>query len=193
MVVHRALLCQAGGAWHAVLGLTATATLQEVKWPGKETLKGGVSRFRSANLRQAFRDLALLHHPDKGFQSCDDTSLGLAFSASLWEMNRDGASLRFRVVRLAYQQAITNFQEKAKASPPGKSQRRFLRAKAPRLSGFSASVAVLPLEGCGKLTERRCKGKIAQCAQRLWELRSQVAGPTSGRPFPHKSYVHQPI
>ncbi|CAE7932892.1 unnamed protein product [Symbiodinium sp. KB8] len=67
--------CHAGGAWHAVLGLTATATLQEVK--------------------QAFRDLALLHHPDKGFQSCDDT---------------------FRVVRLAYQQAITNFQEKAKAA-----------------------------------------------------------------------------
>ncbi|CAE7504286.1 unnamed protein product, partial [Symbiodinium necroappetens] len=66
---------EAGGAWHAVLGLTATATLQEVK--------------------QAFRDLALLHHPDKGFQSCDDT---------------------FRAVRLAYQQAITNFQEKAKAA-----------------------------------------------------------------------------
>jgi len=65
---------EAGGAWHAVLGLTATATLQEVK--------------------QAFRDLALLHHPDKGFQSCDDT---------------------FRAVRLAYQQAISNF-EKAKAA-----------------------------------------------------------------------------
>ncbi|CAE7207339.1 unnamed protein product [Symbiodinium natans] len=66
---------EAGGAWHAVLGLAATATLQEVK--------------------QAFRDLALLHHPDKGFQNCDDT---------------------FRTVRLAYQQAIASFQEKAKAA-----------------------------------------------------------------------------
>jgi len=65
---------EAGAAWHAVLGLDATAGLQEVK--------------------QAFRDLALLHHPDKGFESDDDT---------------------FRAVRLAYQQAITGFQEKAKA------------------------------------------------------------------------------
>ena len=27
-------------------------------------------------LRQAFRDLALLHHPDKGLESCDETLLG---------------------------------------------------------------------------------------------------------------------
>eukprot|EP00435_Cladocopium_sp_Y103_P049752 s311_g15.t1 len=59
------------GAWHQVLNVAKEATLQEVK--------------------QAFRDLALLHHPDKGLESCNET---------------------FRIVRGAYQRALAFFQEK---------------------------------------------------------------------------------
>lgn len=62
-----------GWAWHQVLNVAKEATLQEVK--------------------QAFRDLALLHHPDKGLESCNET---------------------FRIVRSAYQRALAFFQEKDK-------------------------------------------------------------------------------
>jgi len=63
-----------GWAWHQVLNVAREATLQEVK--------------------QAFRDLALLHHPDKGLESCNET---------------------FRIVRGAYQRALAFFQEKDQA------------------------------------------------------------------------------
>lgn len=66
----------AGCAWHVVLNVTKEATLIEVK--------------------QAFRDLALLHHPDKGLESCNET---------------------FRIVRGAYQRALAFFQEKDKVPP----------------------------------------------------------------------------
>ncbi|CAJ1348322.1 unnamed protein product [Effrenium voratum] len=70
----------AGSAWHEVLGISATASLQEAK--------------------QAFRELALLHHPDKGFENSDDT---------------------FRVVRAAYQRALAFLQERDKAGSPAAS------------------------------------------------------------------------
>jgi len=63
-------IAAAGVEWHRVLGVEPTASLTEVK--------------------QAFRELALLHHPDKGLESCDDT---------------------FRLVRSAYQRALSAVRE----------------------------------------------------------------------------------
>lgn len=60
-----ARIAAAGVDWHCILGVEPSASLAEIKL--------------------AFRDLALLHHPDKGFENCDDT---------------------FRVVRGAYQRAL---------------------------------------------------------------------------------------
>ena len=39
-----------------------------------------------SKLRQAFRDLALLHHPDKGLESCNETQLAWDVLWATFEM-----------------------------------------------------------------------------------------------------------